>query len=100
MQVDINWNIKIGKYKLLMLDSATITRSVEQLSDTAEIVLPGAVFNKAIEIEQKIKRDDAVLIQLGYDEDKNLVDEQGMMPADLARERRHEAVAQMIEQHQ
>ena len=49
-----------------MLDSATITRSVEQLSDTAEIVLPGAHFNKALEIESKIKRGDAVMIQLGY----------------------------------
>lgn len=64
---DINWNITIGKYKLAMLDSVEIIRSVEQLSDTATIVLPGNVFNKAIEIEQKIKRGAEVTIQLGYD---------------------------------
>lgn len=64
---NISWNIKIGTYKLLMLDSVTITRSVEQLSDTAEIVIPGALFNKAIEIEKKIKRGDEVIIEAGYD---------------------------------
>jgi len=63
---DINWKIQIGNYKLLMLDSATITKSVEQLSDTAEIVLPGACFNKAIEVEDKIKRGDVVTIKAAY----------------------------------
>lgn len=74
---DINWNIKIGKYKLLMLDSATITHSVEQLSDTAEIVLPASHFNKALNIEDKIKRGDLVLIQLVYNmkKDADFVDE-------------------------
>jgi len=75
---DINWNITIGKYKLLMLDSATITHSVEQLSDTAEIVLPGSNYNKpirdgALDIKDIMKRGDAVLIQTGYD--NALVDE-------------------------
>ena len=69
----INWKITVGKFKLTMLDSAKITRSVEQLSDTAEIVLPGACFNKAIEVENKVKRGDAVKIQVGYDD--NLVTE-------------------------
>jgi hypothetical protein len=64
---DITWQITIGKYELNMLDSAKITRSVEQLSDTAEIVLPGTCFNKAVEIESKIKRGDSVLILAGYD---------------------------------
>lgn len=64
---DITWEITVGKYKLMMLDSATIMRSVEQLSDTAEIVLPGSCFNKAIEIEKSIKRGDAVTIKAGYD---------------------------------
>lgn len=63
---DITWEIKVGKYKLMMLDSCTITRSVEQLADTAEIVLPGSCFNKAIEIEKQIKRGDAVSITAGY----------------------------------
>ena len=63
---DITWSIIIGKYELKMLDSVKITRSVEQLSDIAEIVLPGTCFNKAIEIENKIKRGNDVLIQAGY----------------------------------
>jgi hypothetical protein len=63
---DINWHITIGNYKLTMLDSVEIVRSVEQLSDTATIVLPGSCFNKAIEIEQKIRRGNKVTIQLGY----------------------------------
>jgi hypothetical protein len=74
---DINWNITVGNYKLLMLDNATVTHSVEQLSDTAEIVLPGSHFNKTLDIEDKFKRGDAVLIQLGYNVKKpvDLVDE-------------------------
>src|SRR5574343_285957 len=70
---DINWDITIGKYKLTMLDSVEIVRSVEQLSDTATVVLPGSVFNKAIEVEQQIKRGDYVTIRMGYD--NNLVTE-------------------------
>ncbi|MCX6266855.1 MAG: hypothetical protein NTW16_05785 [Bacteroidetes bacterium] len=70
---DITWKITLDKYKLTMLDSVKIIRSVEQLSDTAVIVLPGACFNKAIEIESKVKRGDAVTIQAGYD--GNLVTE-------------------------
>jgi hypothetical protein len=66
---DIAWQITIGKYKLMMLDECTVTRSVEQLADTAEIVLPGTVFNKAIDIEKQIKRGDAVTIMTGYDGD-------------------------------
>lgn len=64
---DISWHITVGAYRLTMLESVEIIRSVEQLSDTAIILLPGAVFNKAIEVEQKIKRGDKVLISLGYD---------------------------------
>ena len=63
---DINWHITIGNYRLTMLDSVELVRSVEQLSDTALIVLPGSCFNKAIEIEQKIQRGNKVSIQLGY----------------------------------
>lgn len=62
------WYISVGKYELKMLDSVKIMRSVEQLSDTAEIVLPGSCFNKAIEIESKIKRGDLVTVLAGYDD--------------------------------
>ena len=70
---DLTWKIKVGKYKLNMLDNVKIIRSFEQLSDTAVIVLPGTCFNKAIEIESQIKRGDAVSVQAGYD--NNLVSE-------------------------
>lgn len=63
----MNWDIRVGNYRLRMLESVEITRSVEQLSDTATIVLPGSCFNKALEIEDKIKRGNQVSIMLGYD---------------------------------
>ncbi|MEI6061941.1 MAG: hypothetical protein WCR72_14660 [Bacteroidota bacterium] len=66
---DLTWQITVGKFKLLLLESITIIRSVEQLNDTAVIVLPGSCFNKAIEIEKSIKRGDAVEIKAGYDGD-------------------------------
>lgn len=67
------WRITIGKYELKMMESVEITHSVDQLSDTAEIVLPSATFNRPFAINDKIKRGDAVTIQLGYDD--NLVTE-------------------------
>jgi hypothetical protein len=53
----------------MLLEGVEITRSVEQLSDTATITLPGSVFNKALEIEDKIKRGNTVKIELGYNAD-------------------------------
>jgi hypothetical protein len=67
------WHITIGKFRLLMLESCVITRSVEMLADTAVITLPGTAYNKTLEVEDKIQRGDAVTIQLGYDD--NLVSE-------------------------
>lgn len=51
-----------------MVEKVSIKRSVELLSDTATITLPGTVFNKAINIEDKIKVGDDVEIQLGYND--------------------------------
>lgn len=58
--------IAVGSYKLLLLESVRVTRSVEALADTAEVVLPGMVLNQTIEIEDKVKVGDAVKIELGY----------------------------------
>lgn len=58
--------ITVGSYKLLLLESVNIVRSVDALADTATIVLPGMVHNEAINIEDKIKVGDAVKIELGY----------------------------------
>jgi len=77
---DITWKITVGKYKLTMLDSVKILRSVEQMVDTAEIVLPGTCFNQAMDIEDKIKRGDAVSIQAGYD-DQNVSEFEGFIEA-------------------
>lgn len=63
----MNWHITVGKYRLALLDSVNIRRSVEQLADTTEIVLPGMAFGKALDVEDKISRGDKVAIQLGYD---------------------------------
>lgn len=65
----MNWNIRIGGFRLRMVEKVSIKRSVELLSDTATITLPGTVFNKAINIEDKIKVGDAVEIELGYNDD-------------------------------
>ncbi len=64
----MSWNIRIGGFRLKMVEKVSIKRSVELLSDTATITLPGTVFNKAINIEGKIKVGDAVEIQLGYND--------------------------------
>jgi len=75
---DITWKISVGKYRLSMLESVEVIRSVEQLSDRATIVLPGSVFNQAIEVESKIKRGDAVKVEFGYD-DNTLVEFEGFL---------------------
>ena len=38
-------NITIGNYRLRLLESVTVVRSVDALADTATIVLPGMVHN-------------------------------------------------------
>lgn len=62
------YDIEVGNYKLGMLDSVEIHRSVELLSDTAVIMLPAAQYNSALEIEDKLRRGDMVDIMLGYEE--------------------------------
>jgi len=69
MLFNLSWKITLENYQLMLLEGVEITRSVEQLSDTATITLPGSVFNKALEIEDKIKRGNTVKIELGYNAD-------------------------------
>jgi hypothetical protein len=63
----MNHKITIGKYALRMVDSITVSKSVENLADTATIVIPGAHANRALKVEDKVKVGDAVAISLGYD---------------------------------
>lgn len=63
----MDFDITIGSFRLTMLESVVVTRSVENLADTATITLPGAACNRALEIESKIKEGDPVRIRFGYD---------------------------------
>jgi hypothetical protein len=62
----MEYEIMVGEYKLKAIDSVNITKSVENLADTAIIVIPGTYVNKAIQIEDKIHEGDPVEIYLGY----------------------------------
>ena len=58
--------IRIGRYRLGMVSSVSVKRSVETLCDTAVIVLPATYINRAIDIESRLHEGDKVEIQLGY----------------------------------
>lgn len=62
------YDITIGAFRLGMLDSVSIHKSVELLADTAEITLPAAQFNVALDVEGQIRRGDAVVVKFGYRE--------------------------------
>lgn len=66
-------DIRIGNYKLGLLESVEIHKSVDLLADTAVVVVPGVVYNQSLDIEGKVKVGDPVTIKLGYDD--NLVTE-------------------------
>lgn len=67
-------HIMIGTYRLMLIDSVEIKRSVDILADVAEIKVPDAQGNKVLDVERKIQRGDRVVIQLGYKE-SGLVEE-------------------------
>ena len=64
----MKFDITVGDYKLGMVEKVEIIRSVEQLADSAVVTLPGAEYNAALDIEQKIHRGDRIVINLGYAE--------------------------------
>lgn len=59
--------IEIGRWRLALVESVRVEKSVETLSDTAEIVLPGQVMNQRVTLSGRIEEGDAVRIELGYD---------------------------------
>lgn len=67
------YDIQIAGYKLGLLESVEIHKSVDLLADTAVVVVPGVVYNQSLDIEDKVKVGDPVVIRLGYDD--NLVTE-------------------------
>lgn len=64
----MQFDITVGDWRLGMVEKVEIVRSVEQLSDTCIITLPGAEYNKALDVEQKLHRGDRVVVNLGYSE--------------------------------
>lgn len=68
---NMDWDILFqtdGKtFRLGTLAECEIDASVDNLVDTAVIVLPETVMNQVLEIEDKIKRGSKVFIDLGYD---------------------------------
>ncbi|AUS04482.1 hypothetical protein [Pseudotamlana carrageenivorans] len=70
--LNIDWYIEFknseGKrFQLALLAECEIISSVENLADTATIVLPEAVMNDPLNFENKIGRGTEVLIKMGYD---------------------------------
>lgn len=74
---NMSWNIRFkndtGQYRLAIVESVEIEKSVENLVDTAIIVLPGTVMNTPLQFGGNITRGTEVIIDLGYDD--NLVNE-------------------------
>ena len=58
---------KGNRFKLGMLESITVKKSVENLADTATIVLPGSEYNKTLSLEESVSEGDSVSIRFGYD---------------------------------
>ncbi len=69
---DMSWDVRFKannkNYRLGLVESVEINCDVDNLADTATIVLPEAVLNQVLNFEEKIKRGSEVIIQLGYDE--------------------------------
>lgn len=65
---DMNYYIELGSYKLGLLQSVEIEKSVDLLTQTAVIVLPAAAYNRSLDREEYIKVGDSVLIKLGYND--------------------------------
>lgn len=69
----MNWSIRFKTddktYRLGLLESCEINCDVDNLADTATIVLPEGVLNQVFNLEEKIKRGSEVIIQLGYNDD-------------------------------
>ncbi|MDB4157976.1 hypothetical protein N9609_00645 [bacterium] len=69
--LNIDWNIEFNtngqSYQLGMLAECEVFSSVENLADTATIVLPEAVMNEVLNFENKLIRGSEVVIKMGYD---------------------------------
>lgn len=71
MTHDIVFKTNGKKFKMQLVSSVEIVSSVENLVDTATIVLPEAIMNNVLNIEDKIQRGSEVIIKLGYNDKLN-----------------------------
>lgn len=62
-----DYYIRVGNYRLGLLQEVEVHKSVDLLAQTATIVLPGVIYNQAFRHEEYIKVGDQVSIELGYD---------------------------------
>lgn len=71
MYYNLDWEIKFKTesktYTLLMLLECEIIKNVENLADTATIILPETVLNSPLQVKNKISRGTEVTIKAGYD---------------------------------
>lgn len=64
--LSLEYHIRIGGYRLGVVDSVTVRKSVERLADSATIVLPATYMNKSVGVEDKLHEGDTVRIKMGY----------------------------------
>jgi hypothetical protein len=65
--------IKLGIFSFNYVSDVEIKSDVENLTDTCSITLPRALFFEGKPLREYLKRGDAVLIELGYNDDFNTV---------------------------
>jgi len=68
MNFHIEFETEGKRFLLQLLTGVKIVSSVENLADTATIVLPEYTRNTVLSLQDKIKRGSKVLIELGYNE--------------------------------
>jgi len=70
MLYDIDWNIEFNnkgkRTRLALMAELEIIKDVDNLADTATIVLPESIMNDALNFENKIGRGTEVKIEFGY----------------------------------
>jgi len=65
---NMSWKITIGNFRLMYIEDVSIKHSVEELADTATITLPATMYNKSLDVENKLARGNKVTIELGYND--------------------------------
>lgn len=71
MYFDMVSDIQVGKYRINMLISVEVHKSVNLLADTCTIVLPGTAYNQALHVENVLHRGDKVIVKFGYNDISN-----------------------------